>query len=156
MFNGRYVFYNETFKLQLSSINLHNFSSSLFRCLETCPSRSCYILWLVLNLIRFKTSNCCQVQSTNSSKQLIFLLYSFHAHQKIINLTIDFWNNSFKNSRTIYQSITRMKLFWSWYPIWSKSNLSNAEESRTIQSKVQVYIILMLLKRISDRKCSLF
>ncbi len=41
MFNGRYVFYSETFKLQLSSINLHNFSSSLFRSLETCPSRSC-------------------------------------------------------------------------------------------------------------------
>ncbi len=33
MFNGRYVFYSETFKLQLSSINLHNFSSSLFRSL---------------------------------------------------------------------------------------------------------------------------
>jgi hypothetical protein len=45
MFNGRYVFYSETFKLQLSSINLHNFSSSLFRSLETCPSRSCCITW---------------------------------------------------------------------------------------------------------------
>ena len=43
MFNGRYVFYSETFKLQLSSINLHNFSSSLFRSLETCPSRSCFL-----------------------------------------------------------------------------------------------------------------
>ncbi len=41
MFNGRYVFYSETFKLQLSSITLHNFRSSLFRSLETCPSRSC-------------------------------------------------------------------------------------------------------------------
>jgi hypothetical protein len=30
--------------LQLSSINLHNFSSSLFRSLETCPSRSCFSL----------------------------------------------------------------------------------------------------------------
>ncbi len=46
MFNGRYVFYSETFKLQLSSINLHNFSSSLFRSLETCPSRSCYLCFL--------------------------------------------------------------------------------------------------------------
>jgi hypothetical protein len=44
MFNGRYVFYSENFKLQLSSINLHNLISSLFRSLETCPSRSCYTL----------------------------------------------------------------------------------------------------------------
>jgi hypothetical protein len=43
MFYGRYVFYSETFKLQISSINIHNFSSSLFRSLETCPSRSCYL-----------------------------------------------------------------------------------------------------------------
>ncbi len=44
MFYGRYVFYSETFKLLISSINLHNFSSSLFRSLETCPSRSCFLL----------------------------------------------------------------------------------------------------------------
>ncbi len=50
MFNGRYVFYSETFKLQLSSINLHNFSSSLFRSLETCPSRSCFSFSLLLSL----------------------------------------------------------------------------------------------------------
>ncbi len=33
--------------MQLSSINLHNFSSSLIRSLETCPSRSCSdLVWL--------------------------------------------------------------------------------------------------------------
>jgi hypothetical protein len=53
MFNGRYVFYSETFKLQLSSINLHNFSSSLFRSLETCPSRSCLFSFLSLFLVSF-------------------------------------------------------------------------------------------------------
>ena len=34
--------------MQLSSINLHNFSSSLFRSLETCPSRSCSLFKSVL------------------------------------------------------------------------------------------------------------